>query len=686
MVGTRLGLPRARLLERVASFPAGSVVFMVAGGGSGKTTLLTQWLDRAGQGNGLVALEESIDRPALATAILAASGVDTTARRDDDVVPLVIERASGNPTIIAFDNVDRVKDLGAIELLGELVARWPWEGTLVLSGRTRPDVPLLRHQVGAPVRFISGQDLSFDSDELELLDSAAGYGCSHAGGRAGGWPAGSLLPGDPAAAPSGWADHYLRRDVLDRFDDDELDYLGQVAALAPAPPRVLDIAQDRGDTALILSSFIQRGLPMVEVSERGRDKGHVTIPDLFTDYLVDRLERRHPGRTDEVVRLAATLVEAAGEIDYLLALLGRHGQEQARRAVPYRHMATMLLEGRGDVVASWLDGFDDSARNTDPVLALPAVGSELPLREEEAREVLAAHAGDHRTVLPDGTTPAVAVARLLTALGLGAAPSIDPTSRGPWRQTWGLARAWDLYAAGHLEPADRVLAALEPEADPFPLAAAVGRAKRSIIALDLDEGCRASELHAEAKEILAATQVDDDPRSFLVDVAATRLARQAGDLDDAQEHALAVQASLDAIGDTAMLERVTALVELARLTLEQGGTPTATQARIGEATVLLDRWRHVPFLRQQLDRVARGIKVVGPNARTRITAAEKRVLQHLPSHYTLPQVAELLEVSYSTVKSQCLSLYRKLEVRNRADAVEAASRLGLLTSPTVDRA
>ena len=61
-----------------------------------------------------------------------------------------------------------------------------------------------------------------------------------------------------------------------------------------------------------------------------------------------------------------------------------------------------------------------------------------------------------------------------------------------------------------------------------------------------------------------------------------------------------------------------------------------------------------------------------------ITGAETRVLELLPTHYTLAEIAEMLFVSRSTVKTQVASIYRKLGVTTRSAAVEAASEQNLI--------
>ena len=61
-----------------------------------------------------------------------------------------------------------------------------------------------------------------------------------------------------------------------------------------------------------------------------------------------------------------------------------------------------------------------------------------------------------------------------------------------------------------------------------------------------------------------------------------------------------------------------------------------------------------------------------------LTDRERAVLGFLDSHLTIPQIADELYVSVNTVKSQVRSVYRKLEVSRRGDAVRRARHLRLL--------
>jgi LuxR family maltose regulon positive regulatory protein len=62
-----------------------------------------------------------------------------------------------------------------------------------------------------------------------------------------------------------------------------------------------------------------------------------------------------------------------------------------------------------------------------------------------------------------------------------------------------------------------------------------------------------------------------------------------------------------------------------------------------------------------------------------LTTAELRVLHYLPTNLSLAEIGNRLYVSRYTVKTHCASIYRKLNVSSRSEAVDAARDLGLLT-------
>jgi two-component system response regulator DesR len=78
--------------------------------------------------------------------------------------------------------------------------------------------------------------------------------------------------------------------------------------------------------------------------------------------------------------------------------------------------------------------------------------------------------------------------------------------------------------------------------------------------------------------------------------------------------------------------------------------------------------------------VGKGMNVFAPRGEplpAHLSAREREVLTLMAGGATNREIAERLYLSPHTVKDHTSSLYRKLEVRNRTEAVQRAERLGL---------
>ena len=61
-----------------------------------------------------------------------------------------------------------------------------------------------------------------------------------------------------------------------------------------------------------------------------------------------------------------------------------------------------------------------------------------------------------------------------------------------------------------------------------------------------------------------------------------------------------------------------------------------------------------------------------------LTAAELRLLPYLVTHLTFPEIASRLFLSKNTIKTEAVSIYRKLTASSRSEAIERAIEVGLL--------
>ena len=81
-------------------------------------------------------------------------------------------------------------------------------------------------------------------------------------------------------------------------------------------------------------------------------------------------------------------------------------------------------------------------------------------------------------------------------------------------------------------------------------------------------------------------------------------------------------------------------------------------------------------LQQQIEAIPRAS--VGGSI---VTMAELRLLPLLTTHLSFKEIGERLFVSQNTVKTQAISIYRKLDATSRSDAIQRAVKVGLIESP-----
>jgi LuxR family maltose regulon positive regulatory protein len=96
-----------------------------------------------------------------------------------------------------------------------------------------------------------------------------------------------------------------------------------------------------------------------------------------------------------------------------------------------------------------------------------------------------------------------------------------------------------------------------------------------------------------------------------------------------------------------------------------------------------DILRHRPALGALIDEVEEFRRVLAATAtgaagKSPLTPAELRLLPYLQTHLTADRIAERLFLSSWTVKTEVKSIYRKLGVSSRNEAVQEATAIGLL--------
>ena len=123
---------------------------------------------------------------------------------------------------------------------------------------------------------------------------------------------------------------------------------------------------------------------------------------------------------------------------------------------------------------------------------------------------------------------------------------------------------------------------------------------------------------------------------------------------------------------------VQSLIELSRVYLALGDFSGADVV-LAQASDIIRQCPDLGTLPKLVDELQSRVRQVSgaSTGASALTTAELRLVPLLPTHLSLPQIAERLSLSRHTVKSQTLSLYHKLAVTSRTEAVSRIRELGL---------
>jgi LuxR family transcriptional regulator, maltose regulon positive regulatory protein len=178
---------------------------------------------------------------------------------------------------------------------------------------------------------------------------------------------------------------------------------------------------------------------------------------------------------------------------------------------------------------------------------------------------------------------------------------------------------------------------------------------------------------------MRAGRLNDYPHTALVHAVAARVALHRGDGPRAREHLARVARLRPLLTYGLSFFAVQTLLELghAYLALDDiaGVRAVLRQARdvLHQRPDLGVLPRQIEELGLQLDR-AYGVR----QGASSLTTAELRLFPLLATHLTFREVGLRLYISQNTAKTQAISIYRKLGVSARSDAVQAARDLRLL--------
>jgi LuxR family maltose regulon positive regulatory protein len=420
---------------------------------------------------------------------------------------------------------------------------------------------------------------------------------------------------------------------------------------------------------------------------------------LFRDLLGAELRPREPELIQQLQARAAAWCEANGlpelAIDHAQAA---EDADQVARLVESLAFPA-YASGRAQTARRWFQWFEDQGLiERYPLIAIQGAFLQALAGQPDDIERWAA-AAEHglgaRTFAKSSTMePWMALLRALLCcdgvdkMRADAQAAVAGLASGsPWWATALLLEGVAEVLAGRTDRADPLLAqavevAIHIGALP---AASAALAQRALVAIDRHDWIEAETLVERALGIVRAGQLNDYEMSPLIHAVAARTALHHGDVPRAQDH-LARAAHLRPRLTSAMPYRaVQTLLELARAHLALTDL-ASVRVLLREARFFLQQRRPhlgiLPTRADQLQSILDTLCETTASAAT-LTTAELRLLPLLSTRLTFREMSERLYLSPNTVKTQALSVYRKLGVSSRSQAIQRVQQAGLLGAQVV---
>ena len=718
---------RTALVERLLAASAGAILCVVAPPGYGKTTLLAQWARHKGDRVGWVTVDPHDNDPSVLLTYMAAAldrvgpiGLEifqVLASPATPVAPTVVPRlaaamsAMTEPVALVLDHVELLHNRECLDALAQLAVLLPTGCQLALVSRTRPRLPLARLRGQGRLVEVGAADLAMDLGEARALLAGAEVRLAeeHAADlhrQTEGWPAGLYLAAlalQAAGTPQETRDagvafagddrfivDYLRSELLSRLPAARVSFLTRTAVLDRMCGPLCDAVLDTTGSARVLESLAGSNLLLLPLDRR---RQWYRYHHLFRDLLRAELERREPELIPELHRRAATWCEANRLEETAIDHAEAAGDADQVARLVLKVMQPAWASGRVDTVLRWMEWFErEQLMERYPAVAVHGALIVALLGHATRAEQWAAAAerASPEGRLPDGSTMESHLAYLRANLCRNGVAGMRRDARiawdglspvSPYRATMLHAEGLSFLLDGDPEHADAVFARdfeAATEAGAPPLAAVV-LTERCIVAAGREDWPAATALADRALALIRGGQFDAYWTSALVYAWAARAAVHRGDLDAARAHLTRAAGLRPLLTHALPVVSVQALLELARAYLALGDADGAS-AVLRQADDIVRQRPDLGVLPGQADELRARLATTrrtGLGASS-LTTAELRLLPLLSTHLTFRAIGERFYLSTNTIKSQAMSIYRKLGVTSRSEAVLHAQQLGLL--------
>jgi LuxR family transcriptional regulator, maltose regulon positive regulatory protein len=711
---------RAGLIETARSSDC-RVVGVTAPAGYGKSTFLAQWARAEDRRVAWVSLDRFDDDPAILVAVLAAAyrrvglgGADLIADMGGLGVSVLGRaaprlasefRASPVSFVLMLDDLHELRSPGCHDVLGVLIPAIPRGSQLVAASRSeQPHLPRLRAS-GDALEF-GAAELAFDVAGARQIFSQAQVSLTPEQAaavteRTEGWPVGLYLAAVVAKESKGqtrtvtgddrYVADYLYHEALIQQPEDVQRFLRWTAVLDQLCGPLCDAVLRSSSAAEQLRRLEASSLFLIPLDRR---RHWYRYHGLFREFLLGELRRTEPDVIVTLHQRAADWYESNGfpalALEHLLNTTewDRSVQLVAALALPTYNA------GQLSTVQRWLSAIGDPNIERYPQLAVLAGWASVLTGDTTGAQRWAAlvDAAAFDLVTADGSASFDSARAMLRAAMCATGPEpmmadaafavAHEPAWSPWRDTALLLLGEAQLLAGRLDEARALLA------ESSATAAAVNNtdsiviceAELALLAMDHGEWQEAAGRLELALATIDKKRMHDYVMGVLAFAASARLSLHHGDLNEVHRQLARAMRARPSATYALPFVAVQLRLQLAKVYLAIADPATARQLLLEIDDILT----HRPALGtlvdgvKELRRVLASTAAAGATVGSPLTPAELRLLPYLQTHLTAGAIAERLFVSRNTIRSEVSSIYRKLGVSSRNDAVQQATVLGLL--------
>ena len=719
---------RSALVERLTATEA-KLILIEAPAGYGKTILAAQWRAHTVQARPFawISLNEDDDEPRklwrhITHALLRAcpeldaeqilchlrgSSPDITGA----AIPSLVNELAGLavPPVLVLDDYHSITEPRGHEQMTLLLRHLPASVQVVLVTRADPPLPLARWRATGELAEFRAHDLRFNAAEagpvvsvlsgVELRESDLATLVE----RTEGWPTGLYLAAvalrghrSPAAfvrqfsGASASIAGFLAEEMLGRQPAAIRRFLARTAILDRFCAPLCDAVTGSADAAEMLATLERENAFIVPLDQ---SRQWFRYHHLLAQALRDQLGRTEPGLVPVLHRRASAWYRRSGladrTIDHTIAAGDRVGAIDLIASYWHPYVAS----GRTATVRGWVRGLGDRAIDADPVAAHCAAWSAAASGDQElVRRWLPVMAASARPgPLPDGMQSLESSVALLQGLcgfdGLEQmrrsaewAAELESDASQPWYALARTVLGFSRYLSGDSAGAEKPLLEAVASAPLTPVIHLLSLSALSLTLSELGQLTRAQHEADLAISLMRSSNLGRTPPASLAHAAAGAAHAGLGRLPEARselEHALQARRQLPGISAWAtidiMLLLTTVLIDL--------GDRSSAAVLASEVSLLLTTAPDDAHpLRARLERLERRLegRSPAPVLAYPLTEREMTVLRLLRSALSRREIAAALNLSENTIKTQVKSIYGKLGVSARGDAIARGQQLGIL--------